>query len=653
MKGPTWFSGCAQTGHSDDMSNNHLARWAGLALVLAALFLYLATLDNGLRPGELAGGDLITHQYAQVQGRPSNAPGYPLYTMGGWLWFHGLRSLLADAINPTAILSAYSTLWALLALGLLYLLILDLTGNWIVSFLLGAFYAVSYFFWYYAVSTEQYASAVAQTLAIVLLALRWDALQDRADQSGTPTPHGDGSLLALALLSGLTLAHMVTVAVIVPPLLWFILSRRPALLRRGRLVASAVGLALLPLLSYAFIYVRGAQHPEWRGVGQWPSTAAWFLDFVSTSQGRDELTWSLQPLWTHDFPSMVWQELTWVVLLGGLAGLALLGRRRGLFLGATLLLYAVLAFIDRQGNWFQVIMPAYPLLLASFATVVQAVWQRVAGSDRPAGQRRALLALLVAGLLALVAVRFERSWPAANLRDRQDDTALWPGQAILADAPEPGAAVFGVTDEALSLRYLADIWGQRPDVAAVSSQEARALHAVDDRPLYVTNSAAPLVWPEIDPRAHLSSAGKTLIRVTQRPATVLPSDVPLLYLPAGDGLSLASVTAQQPAPGQPWPVRLLWRADDTITQDWSVSVRPTAGGQPLAWPGDGIVQQDLTHPVHGAYPTSRWLPGEVVADDYFFTLPTNPTPDGVQVVVYRVLPDGAFENLAVLDVPLR
>ena len=45
------------------------------------------TLDDGLRPGELEGGDLITHQYAQVQGRPSNAPGYPLYTMGGWLWF--------------------------------------------------------------------------------------------------------------------------------------------------------------------------------------------------------------------------------------------------------------------------------------------------------------------------------------------------------------------------------------------------------------------------------------------------------------------------------------------------------------------------------------------------------------------------------------
>ncbi len=634
------------------MSNRRLAHWAGLALVLAASLLYLATLDNGLRPGELAGGDLITHQYAQVQGRPGNAPGYPLYTMGGWLWFHGLRSLLSDAAHPTALLSAYSTLWALLALWLLYYLILHLTGNWIIAFLLGAFYAVTYFFWYYAVSSEQYTSAVAQTLAIVVLALRWDSAQERADQADDIKPAGDGMLLAMALLAGLSLAHMVTVAVIAPPLLWFILSRRPGLLRRGRLVAASLGLALLPLFSYAFIYVRGAQNPQWRGAGQWSDATAWFLDFVSTSQGRGELTWSLQPLWTDNFPRMVWQELTWIVLVGGLVGLGLLGRRRGIFLGSTLLLYALLAFVDRQGNWYQVIMPAYPLLIASFAVAVQALWQRTVDLNRPAVQRMALLSLLVVGLLALIAVRFERSWPETNLRNRLDDSALLPGQAILADAPEPDAAVFGVLDEALSLRYLTDIWGQRPDVAAVSSQEARSLLASGDRSLYVTNSATPLVWLEIDPAAHLSSAGQTLIRVSGQPAATLPHDATPLNLAAGDGLSLLGIDAPQPESGQPWPVRLYWRADSMIAYDWSVSLRPTLGGQPLALPAGGIVQQDLAHPVHGVYPTSRWQPGEVVADDYFFNLPPGPAPDGIQVVVYRSLPEGGFENLAVLDVSL-
>ena len=88
---------------------------------------------------------------------------------------------------------------------------------------------------------------------------------------------------------------------------------------------------MLPLLSYAFVYIRGAQHPEWRGAGQWPSTWSWFVDFISTRQGRGELTWSLKPLWTSQYPSLVGHELTWIVLTGGLIGLLLMAGGAGFF----------------------------------------------------------------------------------------------------------------------------------------------------------------------------------------------------------------------------------------------------------------------------------------------------------------------------------
>ena len=78
---------------------------------------------------------------------------------------------------------------------------------------------------------------------------------------------------------GVALAHMVTVLFIVPPLLWFVLRTEPKLVRRPRLMAGVIALALLPLLSYIYVYVRGAQHPEWRGAGQWASTGQWFLSF--------------------------------------------------------------------------------------------------------------------------------------------------------------------------------------------------------------------------------------------------------------------------------------------------------------------------------------------------------------------------------------
>ena len=156
-----------RTMQDESMASLRVARWGGVILIILVALLYALTLDNGLRPGELEGGDLITHQYAQVQARPSNAPGYPIYTMGGWLWFHTIRSTLhllgSPLPNPLPILSSYSTLWALAAIGLLYLVLLKLlpgantrTPNWLLAWLVCAFYAVTAFFWYYATTTEQY-----------------------------------------------------------------------------------------------------------------------------------------------------------------------------------------------------------------------------------------------------------------------------------------------------------------------------------------------------------------------------------------------------------------------------------------------------------------------------------------------------------------
>ncbi|MCB0175765.1 MAG: hypothetical protein KDJ97_35000, partial [Anaerolineae bacterium] len=145
-------------------------RWVGLLLLLAILALYWVTLDNGLRPDELTGGDLITHQYAQVEARPSNAPGYPLYTMGGWLWFRLGRLLFGWFLNPIQILSAYSMLWGLASLAVLYQILRGIFQRRLPAALLTAFQATTFFFWYYSVTTEQYTSAVFQTLLLIWLA---------------------------------------------------------------------------------------------------------------------------------------------------------------------------------------------------------------------------------------------------------------------------------------------------------------------------------------------------------------------------------------------------------------------------------------------------------------------------------------------------
>lgn len=611
------------------MSSHPLDRRGRMVLagfLLAMTALYVATLDNGLRPGELAGGDLITHQYAQVQARPANAPGYPLYTLGGWLWFHGWRSLarlLGSEPNPVALLGAYSTLWSLLALALLFLLLYDVTrSNLIVTSGISVFYGVTYFFWYYSITTEQYTSAVAQTLAVALLLHRWDAHRR------------DGYLYGLALLLGLSLAHLVTVLFMAPGVLFFLLAREPGLWRRGRLLGRGVLLALAPLLSYSFIYIRGAQHPEWRGVGTWPNTWVWFLDFLSTRQGRDELTWTLGPL-AGGFPELMIAELTPLLLVCGVVGWGLLGRAYGLFYGLTAFIYLVFGYIDRLGNWYQVLMPLYPLVLVGAGVTLARVWS--ARADR---LWRGALVLLLAALIVPKAIE---SYPRADQRNRPEDTGLQPGERILAAQPPPGAAVLGTVEEKLALDYLTVIAGRRADLTALTTAQAAAQLAQGET-VFVTPAAALYAAAEtgLDLRYTAWSSGLLAAAVGRVP-DVHSGDVIPVALDLGDGLRLVGYRWKPgPQPGQ-WEVMLWLEATRTPTEDWALSLRLLDGATELA-------QQDHPAPALGAQPTGRLLPGERVADAFRFDLPAEAVPTGFRLILYRPLDDGGFLNLTVLDI---
>lgn len=593
-----------------------------LLLLVAAALLYLATLDNGFAPADLVGGDLITHQYAQAQARPANAPGYPLYTMGGWLWFHGLR-LLAPAANPIPLLSSYSTLWGLLSLALLFCLLYFCSGrNLAISLGLSAFYALTYFFWFYSVTSEQYTSAIFHTLALVALAHAWD--HDPQDRT----------LYLIALGLGLALAHMITVLLLAPGLLLFLLSKEPALLKRGRLLTRGVLLALLPLVSYAYVYLRGAAHPEWWGVGDWPSAEAWFLSFLSTAQGRDELTWTLGPF-TADFPRLIWVELTPLLIILGLAGWALRGRRFLLLYGLTALIYLLFGYVDRLGNWFQVIMPLYPLFLLGAGVSLGRLWRQF--------PLRGLRAAIILLLIALILLKFTESYPRARQRHLPGDTGLLPGQAILAGDPPAQAVILAAGAEKLALDYLTGVWRLRPDLRAITSRQVAAALAAGD-PLLVTPAAAHYAAAETGLPLRYNAWSDALL-LAQSGALPPAPTLPPVAAPLGDGLHLAGWEARAgPEPGV-MRLRLALAVQETPQQDWALSARLLAAGVELA-------QSDQPAPAHGFTPTTTLRRGDVVAAAFRFELPESPPPDALRLILYRQLPGGGFENLILLDLPL-
>jgi hypothetical protein len=653
-------------------------RLVGIVLVLLAALLYAITLDTGLQPGELQGGDLITHQYAQVQARPSNAPGYPLYTMGGWLWFHSIRTALTGvgvaAPNPLPILSSYSTLWALLALWFLYEIACRITrsprnpaGNWPLAALLTAFYAVTYFFWYYATTTEQYTSAIAQTLAIVYVYLLWEGRDARGEgrgaRSGNATIHHsqftihnspsagrgarsdrpqDSLLLLLAFLCGLSLAHMLTVAFIVPPLVAVVLWTQPSLLRRPAMVFAAIAAALLPLLSYIYVYLRGVANPAWWGAGPWRNGSEWFWAFVSTAQGRDELSWGFQPtcaFFANDFPALIWGELSLPLLAIGVVGVALLPRRLPWILYPTLAIYLVFDWMYRCGNWYQVILPAYPLLLLGAAALLDRLEGRLAASRTP--WLRWLVAL---SLVAAIAWRGASSWPRADSRNRAEDTAL-DAPALLLDQPLPAnAALFAAVDDALGLDYLINIWGVRPDLRMVSSTDAATVLR-DGQPLLTTLAAAPVLLaelpPDLNPARRLVSPdwlALSLAPVAPHTAISTPLDLPVDGGATLLGYRVAPAPGGEPVASAPpaVDVTLHWALADGWPAGLGVSLRPTRSGAFFTDAAGAIVQRDAGAPAQGLATGAR-------VDD-MLRVPLPDGADGITLIVYRATEAG-FDDL--------
>ncbi|MEZ4729504.1 MAG: DUF2723 domain-containing protein [Caldilineaceae bacterium] len=641
--------------------------WLGLLLLVAAILLYGLTLDNGLRPGELEGGDLITHQYAQVQARPSNAPGYPLYTIGGWLWFHSLRGLFhllgVATPNPIPLLSSYSTLWALIALGLLYRILCFITrsptqprGDGWLAGVLCAFYAVTYFFWYYATTTEQYSSAIAQTLAIVYLYLIWQTQQQTTGGSA------DRLILWLALLCGLALAHMVTVAFIVPPLVLVILWQAPQMIRSLRLVSRAVLAAFLPLLSYSYVYWRGAAHPEWWGQGEWATPQAWFWAFVSTAQGREELGWGLNPTCTvfaNGFPALIWQELSLPLLLLGLVGVAWVGRRQATLLYGTCAIYLLFCWAYRCGNWFQVILPIYPIVLVGVAALVQRLRQ----------QKRwgvSLYRISLACLLLAVVWRFVDSWPAADSRNRPEDSAFDRAALLLARPLPQRASLFAAVDDALALQYLVAIWQARPDLQVVNSRDASQLLSAGT-PVYSTWEVAPTLRAELP--ADLAPTQQVLDAdwiafYPAPPAPQLPTTLLEQSLIPDVILQGYTITTTPPSPLQTYrpaiavategvDLTLFWQAPKGVWPEGvSISVRPLQGHEALPDGKGGYLQQDRQRPTTALYHLSAATEASFV-DAYHFALPATliDQVEQIQLLLYRTTAAG-FENLAEITLPV-
>jgi len=578
---------------------------------LAAFLLYLRTMAPSVA---CIFCDSLEFQLVTYKLGIAHPTGYPLYTLLGKLF---TLLPLGDVAYRVNLMSA---LFAALTVALLYLT-MRLALEFRVPAVLGALvFALSPVFWSQAVMAEVYTLNSMFVALTLFLLLRWkEAVEE-----------GKGaSLRPLALIYGLSLTHHRTMVLLAPAMAAFILWVDRGLLKREW--ARLALLFLAPLLLYLYIPIRGVYTTSLDGT--YVNTLSGFIEQVTAGGYGVFLTQESRGL--AFYLTLFRQQFTMVGWALRLLGLFWFFRRPKVLL--LLGLAGVVNFVFLLGygvSDIEVFFIPLFLLWACFLgggvallwEGVVALWERFSPLKRASGFGYAAF-LVLSGL-----------WPLYLWGGNYDIVNLsqeWEGHDygidILSLPLEEDAVVVGILGEMTLLRYFQETEGLRPEITTIAAdEEGFRLEAVEQQlaaghPVYLTR---PL--PGAEERWHLSALGP-LIRVRERPAEIEVSPQVDSNISFGDGLLLLGYdsTLRESHSRMGVRVNLYWQALAEREEFWaSLRLMDSAGH---------LAGQVDSAPVHDAYPTSAWQPGETIVDSHDLPVLVGVPPGeySLEVVLYR------------------
>jgi len=450
--------------------------WTAAAVTLFAFGIYLRTLMPSTGFWDTGEAQTVPHTLSIF-----HPTGFPTYTLVGWLWSQLPIGSVAWRMN---LLSAVSVA---LAAGLVVLI----TGHLLkerhrglaagAAAIAGAAFAFAAEPWEIALRADVHALHVLIAALIIWLLLVWAA----AERAGAA--RAGRWLAGAALAFGLGMANHPLVGLMAPGIAVWIVSVRPDMWRRWRLVLVCAALLLLGLLgTYAYIPIRAAIHPEPPLFYARPDTLDRLRYLVFAEQFHnlfDEFNqpfYALSAKWVkaESVLQLQYWGPGWLFVAWGAATLAV--RQLGAFLFLALIVAGNVLYsmnfrdgdIDRY--YMTTVVATAPLLGVAVASVATAFARAGAEITRRTvgrvGRRRA--ASFAGGLLLLLMAIL----PAASLvslyrtRDQSQnyDADRWV-ESVYAALPQ-GAVVMSWWSYSTPLWYHRWVLGERPDVTIVDER---------------------------------------------------------------------------------------------------------------------------------------------------------------------------------------
>lgn len=617
-------------------------RWWALGLSFAALVLYVATLAPSVAT---VFDDSLEFQVVLPSLGIAHPTGYPLYTLAGWLFSRLPIGDWAFRVN------LFSAICGAATVGVLFLVARQLGSSRLAAATMSAIFAVSATWWSQATIAEVYTLHGLFVALILYLTL---------SGNGTRQPW-------LAFVFGLSLAHHRMTLLLAPAVLVYLLWTDPGILRRPRQILVLVGAFLLPLLLYAYLPLRGMAMTSLDGTytntwqGFWRHVLAsdygaflagnplnvqrprtYTLDLLASQMGLASLLLGLIGLLRWREQPRRWTFLALVFLANVIFAANYSTADVDVFYipaimvwllvassGLTMLLDALSAWLAATGRRLHLPGPSRVWLGATQLLVALVVlWQPLQTTvdtlEREVRPQTCAETLAVGETLAFNPNR-NQAWNAVNC-----------AQAILSEPLPPQSTIIGLLGETTLLRYFQLAHRLRPDVKLIAADgEVERLAAVDaeiaaGHTVYLTRELAglPLRYSlaAVGPLIRVLPAGGATVEASLS-SSLRPVDVSFGASIRLVGFDFSPVAAR----GANWlRIQAAWQAKTPIKEELKVSAR-------LVAPDGSVVASTDAVPVHWAYPTIAWRPGETVIDAYDFALPTGVAIERLTplIILYR------------------